>query len=254
MRRKFIAGNWKMFKGPQEARQLAKSLKIKLTDVRRTEVVVCPPFVSISAVQEILRDSRIAVGAQNVHLERSGAYTGEVSAPMLKDAGCLWVIIGHSERRQYYGETDDTVNRKIRLAVADGLSPIVCIGETLSEREGGQTEQVINRQFSMCFNDLSEDVFGRVVIAYEPVWAIGTGRNATPEQADAVHRQIRALAASRYGRDAAELLRIQYGGSVKPENAADLLQRSDIDGALVGGASLDADAFTAIVRAAEDVP
>ncbi len=253
MRRKFIAGNWKMFKTPQEARQLAKSLKIKLTDVRRTEVAVCPPFVSISAVQEILRDSRIAVGAQNVHLERSGAYTGEVSAPMLKDAGCSWVIIGHSERRQYSGETDDTVNRKIRLAVADGLSPIVCIGETLSEREGGQTEQVINRQFSACFNELSEDVFGRVVIAYEPVWAIGTGRNATPEQADAVHRQIRALAASRYGREAAERLRIQYGGSVKPENAADLLRRSDIDGALVGGASLDADAFTAIVRAAEDV-
>ncbi len=253
MRKKIIVGNWKMFKTPQEARQLAKSIKIKLTDIRKTEIAVCPPYVAIAPVLEVLKDARIGIGAQNVYVGKTGAFTGEISAPMLKDAGCRFVLIGHSERRQYFHESNASVNQKTECALAEELTPIVCIGETLEEREKDLTESVITHQFTDGLKGLREDQFLKLIIAYEPVWAIGTGRNATVEQAQDVHKIIRRLASSRFGTEASESVRLLYGGSVKPENARELLACADIDGALVGGASLDADAFSAIVRTAEEI-
>ncbi len=253
MRKKFIVGNWKMNKTPSEAMALARALKIKLTDIKKTEMGVCPPFIAIPAVTEILRGTKILMGAQNLYFQKSGAFTGEISAAMIKDAGCELVIIGHSERRQFFGETDTSVNQKIQIALAENLRPIVCIGETLEERENGRTEAVIEKQFTGAMKDLTDSQVRRLVIAYEPVWAIGTGRNATVQQADDVHRQIRALTEKMYGAGLAAELIIQYGGSVKPDNAQALLGSENIDGALVGGASLDADSFAAIVRAAETV-
>ena len=251
MRRKVIIGNWKMFKGPQAARQLAKSLKLKLTDIRKTEVAVCPPFVSIEAVREIIKDTRIGLGAQNMYLHKSGAFTGEVSAEMVAESGCAYVIIGHSERRQYFQETDDSVNQKIGFALNEKLIPVVCVGETLAERESNQTEDVVKRQYAGAMKNILSANAEKIIIAYEPVWAIGTGKNATPEQANDVHFFIRDLAANLYGKIFSEKMIIQYGGSVKPENANDLLSCEHIDGALVGGASLDADHFASIVRTAE---
>lgn len=251
MRRKVIIGNWKMFKGPQTARQLARSLKLKLSDIRKTEVAVCPPYVSIEAVRESIKDSRIGLGAQNVYLHKTGAFTGEISAEMLKESGCTYVIIGHSERRQFFGETDASVNQKIGFALAEGLTPVVCVGETLAERESGQTQDVVKRQYLGAMKEINTADAEKIIIAYEPVWAIGTGKNATREQANEVHLFIRTLAAELYGNAFAEKMIIQYGGSVKPENAHDLLSCEHIDGALVGGASLDADSFTAIIKAAE---
>lgn len=253
MRRKLIAGNWKMYKTPQEAMQLVKALKIKLTDIRKTDVVVCPPFIDIAAVRDILKDSKITVGAQNMYLQKFGAFTGEISAPMIKDAGCEWVIIGHSERRQYFHETDESVNQKIKFAVAEGLRPIVCIGETLEQRQSGETANVITRQFTGAFKAIDATEFGKVVIAYEPVWAIGTGKNATAQEAEDVHKHIRSLIVQHYGQTLANATVILYGGSVKPENAQSLLSCPNIDGALVGGASLDAEQFIAIVRTAENL-
>lgn len=253
MRRKVIIGNWKMFKGPQAARQLAKSLKLKLTDIRKTEVVVCPPFVSIEAVRDIIRDTKIGLGAQNVYPHKSGAFTGEISAEMLKDCGCLYVIIGHSERRQYFHETDVSVNQKIGFVLTEKLTPVVCVGETLAERESNQTEAVVKRQYLGSMNGISAGDAEKIIIAYEPVWAIGTGKTATPQQANDVHLFIRNLTLDSYGKHVAEKMIILYGGSVKPENANDLLSREHIDGALVGGASLDADNFAFIVRAAENL-
>ncbi|MBL7996477.1 triose-phosphate isomerase [bacterium] len=251
MRRKVIIGNWKMFKGPQAARQLAKSLKLKLTDIRKAEVAVCPPFVSIEAVREIIKDTRIGLGAQNMYLQKSGAFTGEVSAEMVAESGCAYVIIGHSERRQYFQESDDSVNQKIGFALNEKLKPVVCLGETLSERESNRTEDVVKRQYIGAMKNIVSADAEKIIIAYEPVWAIGTGKNATPEQANEVHRFIRDLAANLYGKKFSEKMIIQYGGSVKPENANDLLSCKHIDGALVGGASLDADQFASIVRTAE---
>jgi len=251
MRKKLIVGNWKMYKTPQEALQLAKSLKIKLTDIRKAAVVVCPPFIDIPIVHDVLKDSRIAVGAQNLYLHKVGAFTGEISASMIKDSGCAYVIVGHSERRQHFGETDVTVNQKINFALASQLTPIVCIGETLEQRNQSETKDVIRRQFLGSMSEISLEDALKIVVAYEPVWAIGTGKNATVQEAEEVHRFIRDLAREMHGDVFAGRLTIQYGGSVKPENAEGLLSCADIDGALVGGASLDAEHFAAIVRIAE---
>jgi len=251
MRRPLVAGNWKMFKGPTEARKLALELRNGLLGRRDgPEVVVCPPFVSLAAVAEILHGSPIGLGAQNVHWEAQGAFTGEIASSMLRDAGCTHVIIGHSERRQHCGETNTTVQRRVRAALAAGLCPIVCVGETLAERDAGVTSRVVETQVREGLADLSAEDWGRLVLAYEPVWAIGTGRNATPEQAQEVHALLRGLAGALAGPAGAAALRILYGGSMKPENAAALLGQPDVDGGLVGGASLEAPSFLAIVAAA----
>ncbi len=237
-----------MFTVVEEAKALVQSLKDLVKDVTNVEIVVCPPFISLHAVKEMLAGSRIGLGAQNVYWEKSGAFTGEVSAPMLKSVGCTYVIIGHSERRTYFGETDETVNKRIFAALSEGLKPIVCIGETLEEREAGKTFEVIKRQVEGGLANLSVEQMATVVIAYEPVWAIGTGKTATPAQAQEVHAFIRKLLNDIFGQTTAEATRIQYGGSVKPDNAAELMAQPDIDGALVGGASLKVDSFEKIIK------
>ncbi len=251
MRTKIIAGNWKMHTTPREAVSLVQALKARTVNIHRTEMVVCPPFVSLTAVAPLLAETRIGLGAQNMHWEDQGAFTGEISAPMLKDAGCQYVILGHSERRRYFGETDEKVNKKLQKALASGLTPIVCIGETLEEREAGKTFSVLQTQLSGGLRDLTPESAANIILAYEPVWAIGTGRNATPEQAQEAHGFLRSWIAESFGRPVADGMRIQYGGSVKPENAASLLRQPDVDGALVGGASLKAESFAAIIEAAE---
>ncbi len=254
MRRKIVAGNWKMNKTVPEAVELARGIRESLEkESFDVEVVLCPPFVDLVPVQEQIKGSGIELGAQNLHWEEKGAYTGEISADMLLSAGCRYVIIGHSERRQYFGETDDMVNRRVRRALAAGLIPIVCVGETLQQREAGETETVVDRQVRGAFDGLSPDEIARTVIAYEPVWAIGTGVNATPEQAEEVHVYIRKLLSEIAGPGVAEGLRIQYGGSVNPGNAFSLMSQPNVDGALVGGASLKADSFYEIVKAAASV-
>jgi triosephosphate isomerase (TIM) len=247
-RRKLIAANWKMHKTPEEARDFMAAFLPRVSGHTRDEIVVCPPFVDLPAVVELARDTNVAVGGQNLHWEKEGAYTGEVSASMLKAVGCTHVIIGHSERRKYFGETDDTVNKKLKAALATGLTAIVCVGEVLGEREAGITEQVLRRQCVNAFREISAEEGRRFTVAYEPVWAIGTGKTATPQIASEAHRVIRAEAAEAFGREAAGALRILYGGSVKPENARALMSEPEIDGALVGGASLSAESFAAIVR------
>jgi triosephosphate isomerase len=249
MRKRIVAGNWKMNKKLDGAVELAKSLSDALEQETDTEVVVCPPFTNLSAVYGIIERTFIGLGAQNMHWEKKGAYTGEISAEMLKSVGCKYVILGHSERRQYFGETDLTVNKKIKCALDAQLKPIVCVGEMLNERKADRTESVVEKQVRGAFTDLSGDQLADVVIAYEPVWAIGTGEVATPEQAQDVHAFIRRLLAQMYGKDLAGAIRIQYGGSMKPENAGDLLAQPDIDGGLIGGASLDAHSFLGIIRA-----
>src|SRR5579864_664623 len=239
IRTKLIAANWKMCKTPAEARDFVKAFLPLVVGHTRDEIVLCPPFVCIPAVADGLRESNVRLGAQNMHWEKEGAFTGEISAPMLLGAGCTHVILGHSERRQYFGETDESVNKKLKAAIAAGLTAIVCVGELLEHREGGQTDAVLERQCAGAFAEISAADARRFTIAYEPVWAIGTGKTATPEIAADAHRVIRAQAAKRFGPDCAQDLRILYGGSVKPENAASLLREPEIDGALVGGASLD---------------
>lgn len=214
----------------------------------RDEIVVCPPFVDLPAVVELAQGTNVAVGAQDMHWEKEGAYTGEVSATMLKAVGCTHVIIGHSERRQYFGETDDTVNRKLKAALAAGLTAIVCVGEVIQEREAGLTEEVLRRQCGNAFRGISAQEGRRFTVAYEPVWAIGTGKTATPQLAAEAHQVIRAEAAEAFGNEAADALRILYGGSVKPDNAKALMAEAEIDGALVGGASLSGESFAAIVK------
>ncbi len=250
-RRIIIAGNWKMHKTPAETLRLLNGLKVRAVNITKVEMVVCPTFVSLTIAAEALKDSRIVLGAQNMFWETEGAYTGEISAPMLKDAGCTYVILGHSERRQYFGETDETVNKRMHRALAEGLKPIMCIGETLQEREDNRMFEVLERQVTGGLAGISAGQMADVVLAYEPVWAIGTGKTATPEQADEAHAYIRGLIAKAYGDTVASAIRIQYGGSVKPGNAAELLSKDNIDGALVGGASLDAESFIAIIKAAE---
>ena len=247
MRQKLIAGNWKMYKTIPETEELIKGvLKEAASAPQGVGVAICPPFTSLALAAGLLHGSAVQLGAQNMSEHDEGAYTGEISWKMLKAAGCSMVILGHSERRQYYGETDEKVNAKARKALANGLIPIICVGETLQQRESGVTEGVITTQIKGVLAGLPATDVERVVVAYEPVWAIGTGRNATPEQAQAVHAQIRGLIAGMHSSATAEKVIIQYGGSVKPDNAAALLGQIDIDGALVGGACLKADSFGAI--------
>lgn len=247
-RRPVLAGNWKMYKLQEEAVKLVSALRDGLGDALATrDVVVAPPFTSIVAVALALRGSGIGLAGQNVHFESEGAFTGEVSASMLKDAGCTHVIVGHSERRQYFGETDEGVARKTAATLAQDLTPIVCVGETLAEREGNRTVEVVERQVDRALTGLSSAALSRTLVAYEPVWAIGTGKVATPEQAQEVHAFIRGRVAASHGAQTAAGLRILYGGSVKPENIGSLMSQEDVDGALVGGASLTSDSFLKIV-------
>jgi triosephosphate isomerase len=249
MRTLFIAGNWKMNLDMDSAVRLAKDVADEAVKFDRVELAVCPPAVYLAAVAEAIRQSRVGVGAQNMYHEPNGAYTGEISAAMLVDLGCRYVILGHSERRHILGETDEAVNKKVHAALGAGLTPIVCVGELLAEREAGQTLEVIRRQFDGSLAGVSAEQLRGCVIAYEPVWAIGTGKVATPDQAEEVHVDLRKIIQDRYNEETAEAVRIQYGGSVKPDNAKDLLDRPDIDGALVGGASLKVESFMGIVAA-----
>jgi triosephosphate isomerase len=250
MRSKIIAGNWKMNKDADESVELINNLLTRGAEIpAAVTVVLCPPFTSLAIAHRLLDGSPFFLGAQNMHYEDEGAFTGEVSAAMLKSVGCSYVILGHSERRQLFGETNELVNRKLRKALASGLTPIVCVGETLEEREREVTEQVISVQLKGALKDVSEADVARTIIAYEPVWAIGTGRNATPDQAEDVHRFIRKLIGQMYSWTTAEKVVIQYGGSVKPDNAAGLLGKPDIDGALVGGACLKVESFFGILKA-----
>ena len=244
----FMAGNWKMNKTVGEALDLVRELKASLSGVQGVEVAVAPPYTALYAIHKELVGSSIHLAAQNLYWEEKGAFTGEVSPLMLKEVGCHYVIIGHSERRQFFGETDETVNRRIKAALAQSLKVIFCIGETLKEREEGKTFSVIERQVDGGLRGLGEREMKYMVIAYEPVWAIGTGKTATPEQAEEVHRFIRGRLEKLYSRGVSEEIRIQYGGSVTPENVQGLMNQPNIDGALVGGASLKAESFSKIVR------
>jgi len=250
MRRPLIAGNWKMNLRRAQAVALATAVAGRAHEFGGVGVAVCPASVHLDAVAAALGKSGVALGAQNMYFAADGAFTGELSAGMLTDLGCRYVILGHSERRHVMGETDDLINRKVHAALAAGLVPIVCVGELLAEREAGQTQKVVATQFDGSLAGLSAEQLASTVIAYEPVWAIGTGKVATPPQAEEVHRDLRKLIADRYNVDVAEAVCIQYGGSVKPDNAAELLAQPDIDGALVGGASLKADDFLGIIAAA----
>jgi len=247
MRTPLIAGNWKMFKTVHEAVVFAKEFRGMVKDVTGIDVVLAPPFTAVHAVVEAVRNSIISVASQDVFWEKEGAFTGEISAPMVREAGAEYAIIGHSERRQYFGETDLSVNRKTGAALAADLTPIVCIGETLAEREANQTMDVLDRQIRQGLDGLSGEQVGSLVIAYEPVWAIGTGRTATAAQAQEAHAHIRGRLRSWFGADTADRCHVLYGGSVKPDNAAELMSQPDVDGALVGGASLDVRSFYEIV-------
>jgi triosephosphate isomerase len=248
MRIPLIAGNWKLFKTIAEATAMVTELKPLVAGAKGVEIVVAPVFTALSRVSEALKGSTVNLAAQDCYWEEEGAFTGEVAPKLLKDAGCSHVIIGHSERRQYFGETDGTVNRKAKAAVAAGLTAIVCVGETLAEREGDRTFQVIETQLKGGLAGFTSDMLARTVIAYEPVWAIGTGKTASDQQAQEVHAFIRGLMAHLFGQAAADAIRILYGGSVKPDNVKGLMSQPDIDGALVGGASLKADSFAAIAN------
>jgi triosephosphate isomerase len=248
MRKKLIAANWKMYKTPDQTQDFFRDFLPLVADHSRDEIVVCPPFVCLPTAAAAAKGSNVAIGGQNMHWEKEGAYTGETSAAMLLAVGCTHVIIGHSERRQYFGETDDTVNLKLKAVLDAGLVPIVCVGEVLEEREAGLTEDVLRRQCLRAFHAISGKKAGKLVVAYEPVWAIGTGKTATPQLAAQAHLLIRGEAAKAFGQSMADNLRILYGGSVKPENAKALMAEEEIDGALVGGASLDPKSFAAIVK------
>lgn len=243
-----MAGNWKMYKTPADTQAFFEKFLPLVESSTHCEMVICAPFVCVSTAVAAVKGTRVAAGAQNCHWMKEGAYTGEVSAPMLEAAGCTHVIVGHSERRQYFHETNETVSKRTVAALEAGLTPIVCVGETLAERESGQTEAVLMRQFAEGIAGLTPGQFDRIIIAYEPVWAIGTGRTATPEMAADAHRLIRAQVEGRYGADASKAMRILYGGSVKPDNVKGLMAQPEIDGALVGGASLDAVSFASIVN------
>lgn len=248
MRRYIIAGNWKMNKTIGEAIELANGLKRELYNITNLDIAICTPFTALSEVNEITTGSNIDLGAQDLYWEEKGAYTGEVSGAMLKDAGCKYVIIGHSERRKLFNETNETVNRKLKSALRTGLFPIVCVGERLEEREAGKTFDVVRNHAENSLRDITKDDMAKVTIAYEPVWAIGTGQTATPEQAEEVHAFIRNILSSIFGKNIASIVRIQYGGSVTPDNIDDLMKKEDIDGALVGGASLKIESFSSIVK------
>lgn len=248
IRRSLIAGNWKMFGTRAEAERLLSVLKMQISHPADREVVIAPPFTLLETASRLLAGTTIRLAAQNLHWEPQGAFTGEISGPMLKDIGCSHVILGHSERRQYFGETDEQVAQKVRAAHRDGLIPIVCVGETLEQRERGETTALIARQVRTALHEHDQTTFSSLIVAYEPVWAIGTGRTATPAQAQEVHAAIRTTLAELSDRATAEMVRILYGGSVKPDNVDGLMAEADIDGALVGGASLQAEAFARIVQ------
>ena len=250
MRRRIIAGNWKMHNNLSDSQNLVTKLVNGLNNKNiNREVIICPPFTSISEVSNLLKGTNIELGAQNMHFEDKGAFTGEISADMLLSVGCKYVVIGHSERRTIFGETDEFINKKIKKALVSGLSPIFCIGESLEQRESGITNDVIKRQVLEGIKELNEDDVNKLIIAYEPIWAIGTGKTATPEQAQEVHEFIRSILLEAFSKETSENIPILYGGSVKPNNAFDLLSKADIDGALVGGACLDSDSFISIITA-----
>jgi triosephosphate isomerase len=255
MRKTIIAGNWKMYKTILQAIELANGLKRELFELEAEDIdiVLCPPFTALNEVCEVITGSNIQLGGQDVYWQDEGAFTGEVSPFMLKDAGCKFVIIGHSERRQYFSETNESVNKKIKAALKQGLNPIVCVGETLTERENGLTFKVLDDHIHNGLKDITETEVLNAVIAYEPVWAIGTGITATPQQAQEAQRYIRDLLVRMYNENIADNIRIQYGGSVKPENISELMRQPDVDGALVGGASLNVDSFSLIVKKASEV-
>jgi triosephosphate isomerase len=248
-RRLLIAGNWKMNLSLAASLELAEGLKKVVAGINNLDIAVCPPSIYVQPVAAALKNSNISVGAQNVYFEKEGAYTGEISVGMLKDVGCQYVILGHSERRHILGESSEIVNLKTHAVLAAGLIPIVCVGELLKEREAGATEQVIRRQFDGSFSGVAADDLKKCVIAYEPVWAIGTGKVATPEQAEEVHAAIRKMIEKNYNKEVAETVRIQYGGSVNDKNAKEILAKPNVDGALVGGASLKVDPFLGIIKA-----
>ncbi len=250
MRRPIIAGNWKMNNTINEAVELVNGLKRELDNINSVDIVVSPPFTALSDVNELTMDSNIKLSAQNVYWEEKGAFTGEVSTAMLKDAGCAYVIVGHSERRQYFNETNEAVNKRLKAALAGGLKVIVCVGEVLEERESGKAFDVIKDHVQGSLQGLSKLDMNNVILAYEPVWAIGTGKTASPEQAQEIHQYIRGLLKDIFDEETAAEIRIQYGGSVKPDNIKELMQKEDVDGALVGGASLNIDSFSAIVKGA----
>ena len=247
MRRKVIAGNWKMNMLPNETIDFIQELTPLVKDTKN-EVILCVPYIDLFYALLHVQDTNIKIGAQNMHWEEKGAYTGEISGKMLKSIGVEYVIIGHSERRQYFAETDETVNKKIKSALANGLKPIVCVGETLEQREAGQTEQIVTSQIEKAFKDIPASLLEQIIIAYEPIWAIGTGKTATKEDANTTIMQIRKKLAEIYGQNEADGVIIQYGGSVKSSNAKESFEMSDIDGGLVGGASLKADEFSKIVN------
>ncbi|HEY7387500.1 MAG TPA: triose-phosphate isomerase [Bryobacteraceae bacterium] len=248
MRQPIIAGNWKMYKTPRETTAFFERFAPLVASARHVGIVICPPFVNVPAAVDAAQATAVEIGAQDVFWLKEGAYTGAISAPMLAAAGCKWSIVGHSERRQYFGETDETVLKKTMAALDAGLTPIVCVGERLEQREAGSTEAVLAEQFAKGVASLPPDRFARVVIAYEPVWAIGTGKTATPEMAAEAHRFIRGRIREKFGSQAADACRILYGGSVKPDNIKALMAQPDLDGALVGGASLDPASFALIVN------
>lgn len=248
MRKPMAVGNWKMFKTAKEAAQMLTGLMEKVKDVEDREIVLCPTFTALESAVNAVKGSNIKIGAQNLFWEEKGAFTGEIAPGMIKDLGCEYVIIGHSERRQYFGETDATVNKRIFAALKAGLKPIICVGETLQERESEKTFPVIEAQIKGGLKDLTKEQMATAVIAYEPVWAIGTGKTATKEQAQEVHAFIRKLIENMFDKGTAEATRILYGGSVKPDNMKELMAQPDIDGGLVGGASLEADSFSKIIK------
>jgi triosephosphate isomerase len=248
MRRPVMAGNWKMYKTPAETAAFFEKFRPLAANPSHCEVVICPPFTSLAVAVEAAKGSGIRIGAQNIGWAREGAFTGEVSGPMIQATGATHVIIGHSERRQYFCETDETVLKRTKAALEFGLTPIVCVGERLEEREGGRTEAVLTAQFQNGIAGLTEHEFARIGIAYEPVWAIGTGKTATPEMAADAHRVIRAQVRGKFGKAAGDVIRILYGGSVKPDNVKSLMAQPEIDGVLVGGASLDPASFASIVN------
>jgi len=247
-RKKIVAGNWKMNLSIAEATELASSVARGLAELREVDVVLCPPFTALGAVGDEISGSSIKLGAQNMHWEKSGAFTGEISAAMLRGLFCRYVILGHSERRTHFGDTDEVVNRKVKTALESSLEPIVCVGESLEQRETEETNAVLEAQLRGSLADLGED-YGKVIVAYEPVWAIGSGRTATAAQAQDAHAWIRSVVGEIAGSEVADSLRIQYGGSVKADNARELMSQADVDGALVGGASLESRSFVEIVRA-----
>jgi len=248
MRQPIIAGNWKMHKNMPEAKALAAGIVEKVKEAKEVQIILCPPFTALGSVAEAIKGSNVKLGAQNCHYEDKGAFTGEIAISFLSDAGCKYAIIGHSERRQYFNEDDSLINKKIKKVLSSGLIPIFCIGETLQERQKEQTFDVLKRQVLHGLQEINLSDPLKLVVAYEPVWAIGTGMTASKEQAQEAHRYIRDLLAGLWGSEIAEQIRIQYGGSVKPDNIAELMAQDDIDGALVGGASLEIDSFVRIIN------